>query len=645
MSQGMSSRRSRRLAGTGQQEEGKGQEPIIEGSVQDDSGEGERSPIQDPSPAEGERLDAYANALMKIMGEQQRMFAEALGLNRTGTLGLVSGSPRSSSQSNSSNTVLYGENYRQTLGSFPTLKLNNKMEYVTWVSQVHLTLSGLGLGKLVTSALEESFNQAVRMESGRRSISEIFTAWKRVHSKACVSLQQSIQSVFGMNLLNSIRSKQMEIGDTQIQVGECNTSGYYKLINEETFVYENAFYFWKLIESSITFSMYEAGNLLIKFVTQKYVYRSDPVKFKANFELMRDLLSTIMLIPDTMLKMIWFTAIPPECESLRQGLSARGDNLTWVDIYEGILENYHQNNKQPKTSTNRELGLLTTTSTRHYKGKNSSYRNGTRSTEKCKHCERIGHNDKVCWVAHPELKPSKLAQNSSKRSRSTSEPEEFQAPAIEIDPVIMGMGELGLDGEIIMKVRERPSQTFFIFDSAATSHMVNELSLLSDTRTVPSVIVSSAIRGHTTSITTRGTLMLNEQWKLTEVAYVKNGSANLISEGRLCDAGFTVTKDKESIRILTSTGKVVLQGYRYNRLWVFGINGARPTPLAINTLLRLSTTDRRVSFAPKTPSIEEEKEEDEPSPPQVDIDLATRCTSSSSNAQNKRGSIPKKRNG
>lgn len=602
------------IEGGGQPEERS--RPVGQMGINEQEGKEEQTDsFATPPISSTSQFDIFSGNFAKFMESHQRLLAESL-LNRIG-----SGSNPPSYPPNSSNTILFGENYRQSLGIFPVLKRNNKMEYVTWVSQVHLTLSGLGLSKLVTGTLEDSFNLAVDMDGGRRSVPEIFAAWKRVHSKACVSLQLAIQPVFGLNLINTIRSKQGP-SDTIIQV-EQGTDGRYKLINTHSFIYENAYYFWKLIEQSITFSMYEAGKLLINFVTMKYVFRSDPVAFKAQFELMRTLLGSLMQIPDTMLKMIWFSAIPNECESLRQGLSARGDALKWEEIYEAILENYHQNSKGMKLGPRHELGLIATTS--GYKGKPKNF-------IKCDHCSKPGHTEAKCWEKHPELR------NERKPKRNRENDVEFQAPAIEIDELSSRMGEVDLThGEFFMKIRERspPNQVFFIFDSAATSHMVNDLSLLSDTRKVPAISVATAIRGQTTSITTRGTLLLNDQWKLTEVAYVKNGTANLISEGRICEAGFSITKDKNTILIVNGKGRTCLEGHRYNRLWIIGVNGVKPALVATNQLKRLTSEETseirsakaaeeaaRVESA-KTTSTDEQKIQD-PDLGQVDLVIPSR---------------------
>ena len=82
----------------------------------------------------------------------------------------------------------------------------------------------------------------------------------------------------------------------------------------------------------------------------------------------------------------------------------------------------------------------------------------------------------------------------------------------------------------------------FILDSGATSHVAISRRMFSEIKSVPESLMSTAIKGNSCAIRERGTVYLNDKWKLTDVAYVKNGAANLISEGRIVDAGFGILK-------------------------------------------------------------------------------------------------------
>jgi hypothetical protein len=92
---------------------------------------------------------------------------------------------------------------------------------------------------------------------------------------------------------------------------------------------------------------------------------------------------------------------------------------------------------------------------------------------------------------------------------------------------------------------------------------------------------------------------------LRDVAYTSKASSNLISEGRLADAGYTITKNKAEALILNEKGRVVLRGRRWNRLWIYTINGHQlvPPKRPVNTL------QHRPKDKPRNDVEEEKKEE------------------------------------
>ena len=97
--------------------------------------------------------------------------------------------------------------------------------------------------------------------------------------------------------------------------------------------------------------------------------------------------------------------------------------------------------------------------------------------------------------------------------------------------------------------------------------------------------MSTAISGQRSIINKRGKVRLNDKWTLRDVAYVPQATSSLISEGRLCDAGYDIYKNKDFIHV-RKDGKIVLRGVRANRLWVYTVNGATSTtPRPIDTLV------------------------------------------------------------
>lgn len=162
-----------------------------------------------------------------------------------------------------------------------------------------------------------------------------------------------------------------------------------------------------------------------------------------------------------------------------------------------------------------------------------------------------------------------------------------------------------------------------IFDSAATTHMVNDKKLLENVKQVPEVAVTTAVQGAKGVIRERGELILNEKYALSDVAYMQNASANLISEGRLLDG--EAGKQREIIKsaeylILrnTTTKEVILRGARCNRLWICSLGGKlkktfpqRPR----NTLLSQNKRRRQTSPNNRSSSSSSSASNQPPSPP------------------------------
>ena len=98
--------------------------------------------------------------------------------------------------------------------------------------------------------------------------------------------------------------------------------------------------------------------------------------------------------------------------------------------------------------------------------------------------------------------------------------------------------------ELACPLTEEVKDCIFLFDSGATTHLTGDKSLLIDPKPVPEIQVSTAIKGHHAVIRERGNVALSDKHLLQDVAYISTASNNLISEGRLCDADYSITKTK-----------------------------------------------------------------------------------------------------
>ena len=86
----------------------------------------------------------------------------------------------------------------------------------------------------------------------------------------------------------------------------------------------------------------------------------------------------------------------------------------------------------------------------------------------------------------------------------------------------------------------------FIFDSAATSHVTPRADIVKGLRDSPEMNMTTIEKGSNAVIKKRGSVRLNKDWILKDVAWPPKSNSSLLSEDRLCDAGYKIIKDKDS---------------------------------------------------------------------------------------------------
>jgi hypothetical protein len=211
----------------------------------------------------------------------------------------------------------------------------------------------------------------------------------------------------------------------------------------------------------------------------------------------------------------------------------------------------------------------------HPKDQNNKFPN-----RKCDYCDRTNHETKNCWELQKHKKEA--AEAATKPGMTV-----FSFIELEIDEE--------QQQELACSASDSHSNAVFLFDSGATTHLTGSKNLLIDIKTVPEVSISTAVRGAHAVVRERGKVILNENYALGDVAYMANASNNLISEGRLCDADYSITKTKEYLLVKDKNGSTVLRGVRVNRLWVYYLGGQKPSPRPINTII---SNRRRQSNGP-----------------------------------------------
>lgn len=502
----------------------------------------------------------------------------------------------SSSQDNSGG--LYGEERLPTvLAAFPALAGNTATKYHDWVRRCELVFQMHSLTPLITMDPETSFNLAVDQDTNGRSPELILGLWTRLHAKAYVALRAAVEQTLGRDIASTITAEQAVVGECIMKVEQVEGQERLTLKNVDKFLLNNANYYWEKIKTRCRFTVGERLALSRQICNLKYEMGTDPQPLKNKYlRLVEECSKAGLIVTPEFASTYWLMALPPELDALNQALSTWAE-VTWEQVFDAINSDYQKrvSTKQLNVVTERAMvaSSAVNTSRPKHTHKKSVY---------CNHCKRSGHEERTCFIKNPKLRPSNHRPRSQPGPKHTdksagSNSFEFSATIAEspeIEDLIQDLADLSTANtgeEQCMASTEQDPPVYFVFDSAATSHITPNKRLLDKIRSVPEVSLTTAIKGSHTSIRERGVIALNKNWRLSEVAYIPNGAANLISEGRLCDAGYTIYKDKLKINVMKDE-QIILRGFRYNKLWIYSTNGKSPTTIALNTLSRRTTRPR-----------------------------------------------------
>ena len=141
--------------------------------------------------------------------------------------------------------------------------------------------------------------------------------------------------------------------------------------------------------------------------------------------------------------------------------------------------------------------------------------------------------------------------NKKTKKTSDSETDEDHAAVFVEDEVAATFQTQSAD-ELVAIGKDSTSNSnpiHFLFDSGATTHVTPVKHILNDINNSPIMTMSTAISGQRSIINKRGKVRLNDKWTLRDVAYVPQATSSLISEGRLCDAGYDIFKNKDFIHV------------------------------------------------------------------------------------------------
>jgi hypothetical protein len=500
---------------------------------------------------------------------------------------------------------LYGDaGVPTSLPPMPKLAGSTVAQYTDWKNKALCYFQTNGLNEVATMKPVDSLQLAIDLDGGCRSELQIRALWLRLHTKAAGVIKQATESVLGTSLFDSIESRY-----DSSYLTDAYTQPMRMWISRFTF--GNAYHLWTSIQSKLEkYTPHDLSRLVDRYMSLRYSPRSDPNQFRKEFEdSVRELKLAGLELPEKLHMSVWFRALPPEYEALRQGLGARPD-ITWIDIYNAIVNQYSANSRKPAKPNQEadhaafinEAAAKQGGKPKRAKEQDKPSMNAGDGKKKCSYCQRKGHTVNECL----QLKraQARISTAVAGNQNQCSE-DEHTAPFIE-DDVIKALSN-SAKTEYVNVANESATDEpiHFIFDSGATTHLTHVRRVVDALQDSPEMIMSSAIKGRRTIINKRGKVRLNDKWTLRDVVYVPSASTNLISEGRLVDAGYAIHKTKQFILVRDSDGKVVLRGVRFNRLWILTVNGKTPSVRPLNTLVPTKP--------PAEPNSEpEEKKEDQP---------------------------------
>jgi hypothetical protein len=371
---------------------------------------------------------------------------------------------------------------------------------------------------------------------------------------------------------------------------------------------DNSNYLWNKIKVKLErFTTSDLTKIVDKYMSLKYSTRTNPIEFKNQFDgIVRELELAGVNLPDRLHLAIWFKAISPELDALKQALNANA-NIKWEDVHEALVSQYSNKKIIPSERKDEKAQAVFDQRKKNIKFKrdqpkfnkdNDLDRTKGKYTGKqhCEYCEKDYHTINNC-LAYKRDQEAAARLNKSKSHNSDSELDDpYAAVFIEdelattLKPDLADAFNFQDEEELVVAGIESSNPVHFLFDSAATTHVTPNKQIINNLDSAPSVTMSTALNGQRSIINKRGTVRLNDKWTLLDVAYVPQASTSLISEGRLCDAGYGVYKNKDFVHVRDKNDKVVLRGVRANRLWVFTVNGNVPTGRPLNTIIPTKAT-------------------------------------------------------
>jgi Pol polyprotein, beta-barrel domain len=494
---------------------------------------------------------------------------------------------------------LYGDATLPTsLPAMPVLSTRDAAGFNAWKTRAKAYFQANGLTEYVLYDSRESLQRALNDDLGNRSPETVRLLWVRTQGRIYGVIRSAVEAKLGTTFFDRIEAQ----GRPDVSSYPADSVAWLPMFQDG-----NASYLWhRLSQELMTFHPHDLAVLMGRYMSLKYQVGQDPVMLNNAFEtVVRELEIAGLTLPSKLHMTIWYRAIPDELAALKQTLSAN-PKLTQEDIF-GALLAHHQASKSAKVRAmpkpaagDTELAAAAIEAKRKKEQAAQAAKAAAKAAKNkgrwCSYHNSDYHDQSKCNAL--KAQKAQAAQLRATGNTGTDDPDQhagcfMDASVPEHAAVLCPLSADDAEAEHASPAEEKEArrQTYFIFDSGATTHLVGERRLLTEIANVPEPIsMTTAVKSARAVIRERGVVQLTDKWRLLDVAYVSGAQTNLISEGRLCDAGYSIYKDKDFIRVMCpapNQAKVALEGFRAGKLWVFPLGGskaARPPVPSINTL-------------------------------------------------------------
>ena len=267
---------------------------------------------------------------------------------------------------------------------------------------------------------------------GQRTKGQIKALWVRLHSRVYGAIRVAVEPVIGTSLFEEIESD-----TTALTATEVFTAAESRLNTD--FKSGCAYYLWDSIRRRLEqFTPHDLSRLVERYMNLKYTHRSNPIECRTQFDnSVRELKLAGLTLPEKLHLAIWYKALPPELDSLRQALGAKS-NLQWKDIYEAIV-NQHSSKKASRNSERSDEKA--NTALENEKKKKDAIRNkrdsnkfkpksGDKPEKHCIFCDTDYHDISEC-KKYKGAQASVLAGKKAKKTSDSEADEDHAATFIE----------------------------------------------------------------------------------------------------------------------------------------------------------------------------------------------------------------------